>query len=533
MDRDEQRSLAAPRANWTRSPSGTKRVVGAGHEHAVFAGLLDLVAQHQRELEDDGLLHLPARRPGPVVDAAMAGIDHHERARIAGRPWCPRGGSRLCAPAAGPRPRWRAGRPRGRWPRGRRTRRAGWSLAASITNAFSTRAGRARSMTMREPPCMTRPKRNALIRPRPGLPGLGREPEGDLRHVHHHPIGIGEREGAHVDLLAQIDRPCASGCRRRRAAPRSPPAHHSTAGTGGAAVPGRSAADAPPRTIAPKRNAKLVARTDMVFQPCELVLLQYGGTVNPNLTRNRPDGGGAGAFPLLLSLPSPAARPNKRVLTVYSSGCATFGHPAGPPQGLLPDTRWEGFRGRSRFRGVSHRATLTSLRPMFLWTITGIACGTCLPRRRAGLCFRSRFELKIVSQKNSRPRMPCAAAPSRAQRSMLRPRTENLTDRCQRNMASGNDAVALSAAHASLTACLAPTSRAHTAHPFNHHQTGFRSRRLAPPMWRRTAAARRPVIKRLFNAQQNAHRCDPSGGDPGGCSTWPPCRGIRLRVSLP
>src|SRR5207247_2308976 len=27
------------------------------------------------------------------------------------------------------------------------------------------------------------------------LPGLSRELEGDLRHVHHDPIGIGEREG--------------------------------------------------------------------------------------------------------------------------------------------------------------------------------------------------------------------------------------------------------------------------------------------------------------------------------------------------
>ena len=26
----------------------------------------------------------------------------------------------------------------------------------------------------------------------------------------------------------------------------------------------------------------------MVYQPCELVLLQYGGAVNPNLTRNVP-----------------------------------------------------------------------------------------------------------------------------------------------------------------------------------------------------------------------------------------------------
>jgi hypothetical protein len=46
----------------------------------------------------------------------------------------------------------------------------------------------------------------------------------------------------------------------------------------------------------------------MVFQPCELVLLHYGGTVNPNLTRNRPDGGGAGLFPLLFWLLAIACR---------------------------------------------------------------------------------------------------------------------------------------------------------------------------------------------------------------------------------
>ena len=197
----------------------------------------------------------------------------------------------------------------------------------------------------------------------------------------------------------------------------------------------------------------------------------------------------AGRIPSLPSLLSPAARPNKGVLTVLQFRLCHVRTSGRSAARTASRPRWEGFHARSRFRGAFHRAALTSLRPMFLWTITGIACGTCLPRRRAGLCFRSRFESKIVSQKNSRPRARCAAAPSRAQRSMLRPRTENLTDRCQRNMASGNDAVALSAAHASLTACLAPTSRAHTAHPFTHHQAGFRSRRLAPPMWRRTAAA--------------------------------------------
>ena len=115
-----------------------------------------------------------------------------------------------------------------------------------------------------------------------------------------------------------------------------------------------------------ERYAKLVARTDMVYQPCELVLLHYGGAVNPNLTRNVPRlVAGRTRIPALPCHPLPPAL-IRGVLTVYSSGCAAFGHPAGPPQGPLPDTRWEGFRARSRFRGVSHRAALTSLRPMFL-----------------------------------------------------------------------------------------------------------------------------------------------------------------------
>ena len=39
----------------------------------------------------------------------------------------------------------------------------------------------------------------------PRLPGLGRELERELRHVDHHPVGVGEREGADVDLVAEID----------------------------------------------------------------------------------------------------------------------------------------------------------------------------------------------------------------------------------------------------------------------------------------------------------------------------------------
>ena len=137
-------------------------------------------------------------------------------------------------------------------------------------------------------------------------------------------------------------------------------------------------------------------------------------------------------------------------------------------------------------------------------------------------------ESNIVSHENQRPRLP-ALPPRMGQKVMLRPRVENLTDRCPSSVASPNDAMAVSAICAGSIACA--ISRAHRTHRFNHSRAGFRSRRLAPSIWRRTE--RQPAIKRLVNVQQNAHRCDPSGGDPGGCSARSPCRGIRLRVRKP
>ena len=57
-------------------------VVGARHHHAVFAGLLDLVAQQQREFEHDRLFELAAGGARAVVDAAVAGIDDDQRPRV-------------------------------------------------------------------------------------------------------------------------------------------------------------------------------------------------------------------------------------------------------------------------------------------------------------------------------------------------------------------------------------------------------------------------------------------------------------------
>jgi hypothetical protein len=73
--------------------SFNERVVGSGHENAVFARFLDAIAQRQPEIEHQRLFGF-AVRLGAVVDPAMAGIDDDQRARI-GRPgWLRRSVSR-------------------------------------------------------------------------------------------------------------------------------------------------------------------------------------------------------------------------------------------------------------------------------------------------------------------------------------------------------------------------------------------------------------------------------------------------------
>ena len=180
-------------------------VVAARHHHPVLAGLLQLVAQHEGEIEHQRLF-LARRSARGCRCRCRHGRDRAPRPG-ADRRWAL--AARPCAPSrparAGCRPPRRAGRSRGRPPRdrapagpaGRRRRRA--------RRRCSTRTGPAVSSTMREPPGITRPKRNALTRPRPLLARLGRQLEGDLRQVDDDPVGIGESEGAQVDLLGQID----------------------------------------------------------------------------------------------------------------------------------------------------------------------------------------------------------------------------------------------------------------------------------------------------------------------------------------
>ena len=59
-------------------------VVVAGHHHAIFAALLDALAQCHGEIEHDGLFGLAALRLRSMIDAAVTGVNHHHRPRIVG-----------------------------------------------------------------------------------------------------------------------------------------------------------------------------------------------------------------------------------------------------------------------------------------------------------------------------------------------------------------------------------------------------------------------------------------------------------------
>ena len=117
-------------------------------------------------------------------------------------------------------------------------------------------------------------------------------------------------------------------------------------------------------------------------------------------------------------LPSPPASPNKRVLTVYSSGCAAFGHSGRSVQDRSPTTDGRGLRGSNRPATFRIAAVLTGHQADVL-VDDNWCCVRHVPPATAQrlILSRPRFESKIVSQENLRPCMPCAAAPSRARRS--------------------------------------------------------------------------------------------------------------------
>src|SRR5262249_27101155 len=108
-------------------------------------------------------------------------------------------------------------------------------------------------------------------------------------------------------------------------------------------------------------------------------------------------------------LPSPTARPNKGVLTICSSGCAAFGHPASPPKDRSPTRDGRECRGQIWF-AASHGCGAHGLvEADVLVDTTGVAGGTCRAQRRAGLTFKSRY----AGVEDRQPKEPAAALAER------------------------------------------------------------------------------------------------------------------------
>ena len=196
MDRDEQRRRLLAR-DLHAVGERNEGIVGAGHDHAIFAGLLEPVAQRQRKAQHDVLFHFAAGL-GAVVEAAMAGIDHHHGARIRR---LRRGG------------RSRGLRPRRRWPpRSRAAVRAGFRRASDCTKVVRSTSrqlqhqprrlavgriqhvgfgdlGRARQIE-HDPRTAGHHQAVAecLDQPAPGGADAGRQLEADLGNIDDHPI---------------------------------------------------------------------------------------------------------------------------------------------------------------------------------------------------------------------------------------------------------------------------------------------------------------------------------------------------------
>ena len=229
----------------------------------------------------------------------------------------------------------------------------------------------------------------------------------------------------------------------------------------------------------------------------------------------------------------------KNMLTVTDSGCVALGHPARPPK-WFPET---GNQGGCRFR-----------------TPVSNSCGaeprqrrrneqaTPIPSRKrtAGASRATRVPVAnnatgTVSRRCREQAKEIAAAPGAAARHGLEFMFEAQVFRRQvfrgkvfQGKAFPTEAKVRSGWHGdvpALAGCsIDPDRRARSPRsvPFTDNRAGPRF----PSPMRRGASGTPPVV-RLQNGQQNAHRRDPSGGDPGGRTARQSRRGIRLRVCAP
>ena len=212
MDRDEQCGLVVAR---DAHPLGQRNegVVRARHDHAVFAALLDAVAQAPAQIQHQIFFGLACRGLGAVIDSAMARIDHDHGARV--RPSaasCRASGTapgesascrRSSGPAADlandPHEGRRGRRPQVRRPAGRLTVRGiehvgflDFRRSCEIDH-HARAAGHNQTVAER------------LDQAAPASPAWAGKLETDLRNIDDDPIRIGEQEGAKIDLLVEIE----------------------------------------------------------------------------------------------------------------------------------------------------------------------------------------------------------------------------------------------------------------------------------------------------------------------------------------
>ena len=220
----------------------------------------------------------------------------------------------------------------------------------------------------------------------------------------------------------------------------------------------------------------------------------------------------------------------KNVLTVKGSGCVALGHPARPPRWL---PRNDGSQGGRRFRTLFRTLAApkraedggTSKRRRY-----PRGRGQPEPRARRACQWRTTLPEQcradaVSKRKKSRQRRalpPATVWSSCSRRKSSREKPSQRKPRFDRVGTATFPARRLFGRRR-LAALVVPD-------PSHSPIIG-----QAPVPRRRCGAdetARRPVV-RLHNGQQNAHRRDPSGGDPGGRSARQSRRGIRLRVRTP
>ena len=225
----------------------------------------------------------------------------------------------------------------------------------------------------------------------------------------------------------------------------------------------------------------------------------------------------------------------KNVLTVTGSGCVALGHPARPPK-WLPET------GEPRRTPLSNPAAPKWRRRRWNEQATPIPSR----KRTAGASRVTRVPVAnnatgTVSRRCREQAKEIAAAPGAAARHGLEFMFEAQVFRRQvfrgkvfQGKAFPAEAKVRSGWHGDVptfAGCSVDTdrrARSPRSVPFTDNRAGPRF----PSPMRRGANGTPPVV-RLQNGQQNAHRRDPSRGDPGGRSARQSRRGIRLRVRTP